>query len=105
MSGSTLPRQTCDYRAQDPSNPQFCPEAYFMCKAEVMKVPIAIGCPSSRAVLPRMLRAPVLFHHNGRAKGPCRPTILPATSRRWHCPPSKQAQLASENCSLLGKPV
>ena len=48
--------ETWVYRAQDPSNPQFCPEACFTCKAAVMKVP--------RAVVPRMLRAPVTLHHN-----------------------------------------
>ena len=83
--------ETRDYRAQDPFNPQFCAEACFMCKAAVMKVPRSIGCPSPRAVVPRMLRAPVLFHHNGRAKGSGRPIILPTISRRWYCPPSKQA--------------
>ena len=41
------------------------------------------------------------FHHNGRAKGSGRPIIIPTISRRWYCPPSKQAQLASENRSLL----
>ena len=91
--------ETRDYRAQDPFNPQFCAEACFMCKAAVMKVPRSIGCPSPRAVVPRMLRAP--FTIMAGAKGSGRPIIIPTISRRWYCPPSKQAQLASENRSLL----